>query len=71
MLRGEGKEEAALRRPGVPQHRGRRAERVELSEEPEGLLPGRPGGRRLLHPGGRLRTFTIHSSLSAPLLSWG
>ena len=40
---GQGKEEAAIRRQGVPQHRGRREERVELSEESEGLLPGRPG----------------------------
>jgi len=40
---GEGKEEAALRRPGFPQHCGRREERVELREGSEGLLPGRPG----------------------------
>src|SRR5882672_9429119 len=50
---GEGKAKAALRRPGIPQHRGRREERVELREGSEGLLPGRPGGRRLLHPRGQ------------------
>jgi len=50
--RGKGEEgKTTFQCESLPQHRGRREDSLELSEESKGLLAGRPGGFRLLHSG--------------------